>query len=405
VNESKDIVLVADYHAENIEQRWFNEATGEERTLKYPTARAGILRQVESAAQEVSPGGRLVWIMESTTGWARVKDLLGPRVKFVLSNVLQMPLPPKGKRRKSDKIDTARSLREYLQGKLPQSFQPDSWWRQVRRLVDGRQDLVGRQTAVKNWITSLLAHETWEDRENLWSLKGRRRLQAMAWPACDRLLMELKLEQLDQLKKQIAQVEAQMRSLYVAWPDAQRVDQVRGIGMVRAVSLLARIGPIQRFRTAGDLIAYAGLVPGMWQSDGTCHHGRIGGSGTDAHLRYLVIEASMWLCQIPRYRPAYERIVARRGNKIGRIVVARLFLRSLYKMLRDGVRFHPGAGAPSARPEAEPTSNGAFNALEPTASAKGKRPSTEEGRLAVGAETALGSLASGALSSAPAPTR
>ncbi len=226
MNESKDIVLVADYHAENIEQRRFNEATGEERTLKYPTARAGILRQVEQAAQELSPGGRVVWIMESTTGWARVKDL----------------------------------------------------------------------------------------------------------------------------------------------------------------------------------VAYAGLVPGTWQSDGTCHHGRIGGSGTDAHLRYLVIEASTWLCQIPRYRPAYERIVARRGNKIGRIVVARLFLRSLYKMLRDGVRFHPGVRAPSAPTEAEPTSNGAFIALEPTASGKGKRPSTEEGRLAVGAAAALGSLASGALSSATATT-
>ena len=76
---------------ENIESRWFDGATAEERTGKYPTSKGGVLRQVEQAVQEVHSGGRVVWIMESTTGWARVKDLIGGRVKFVLSNVLQMP--------------------------------------------------------------------------------------------------------------------------------------------------------------------------------------------------------------------------------------------------------------------------------------------------------------------------
>ena len=345
MNEGKDIILVADYHAENIEFRWFDQASGEERTGRYPTGKAGILRQVEQAVQEVAPGGRVVWIMESTTGWARVKDLVGERTRFLLSNVLQMPLPPKGHRRKTDKIDTARLLREYLCDNLPLSFQPPAWWRQVRRVVDCRQDLVERQTAVKNWISSLLHHETWEDREGLWTLKGRRRLAAMSLPESDRAMLELKVEQLDALAEQQKKVEARMQAIYDAWPEAQWVDEVRGIGMVTAVSVLAHIGPIERFPTAEDLISYAGLAPGTWRSDATCRHGRIGGGGTDGHLRYLLIEASMWLCQIPRYRPAYERVTAKRGKKIARIVVARMLLRSLYKMLRDRVRFHPEARA------------------------------------------------------------
>jgi len=341
VNEGKDIILVADYHAKNIEYRWFNQASGEERTGRYATTRGGILRQVEQAVGEVMPGGHVVWIMESTTGWARVKDLLGERVKFVLANVLQMPLPPKAKRRKTDKIDTGRILREYLHGDLPRSFQPSAWWREVRRVVDCRQDLVERQTAVKNWIVSLLHHETWEDRENLWSAKGQRRLRAMKLPPSDRALVEMKVGQLEQLSKHLDEVEARMQTIYDGWPEAQWVDAVRGIGMVTAVSLLAHIGPIARFATAEDLIGYAGLAPGMWQSDGTCHHGRIGGGGTDSHLRYLLIEATTWLCQIPRYRATYERVLNKRGKKIARIVVARLLLRSLYKMLTAKVRFNP----------------------------------------------------------------
>jgi transposase len=341
VNEGKDIILAVDYHAENIEFRWFNAVTGEERTGRYATTRANILRQVEQAVGELAPGGRVVWIMESTTGWARVKNLLGERVKFVLANVLQMPLPPKGKRRKTDKIDTGRMLREYLHGCLPRSFQPSAWWREVRRVVDCRLNLVVRQTAIKNWIGSLLHQETWEDRENLWSAKGLRRLAAMRLPASDRMLVELKLRQLEQLAEEIAQVEAAMQAIYDQWPEAQWVDAVRGIGMVTAVSLLAHIGPIERFKTAEDLISYVGLAPGMWQSDGTCHHGRIGGGGTDSHLRYLLIEATTWLRQIPRYRPTYERVLMKRGKKIARIVVARLLVRSLHKMLTAKVRFDP----------------------------------------------------------------
>jgi len=341
MTEAKDIILVADYHSENIEFRWFNEASGEERTGRYPTTRAGVLRHVEQAAGELQRGGRIVWIMESTTGWARVKDLLGERTRFVLANVLQMPLPPKAKRRKTDKIDTGRMLREYLHGSLPQSFQPSAWWREVRRVVDCRQDLVERQTAIKNWIGSLLHHETWEDRENLWSVKGLRRLRAMKLSSSDQMLVEWKIQQLEQLSRQQERIESRMRERYDHWPEAQWVDQVRGIGMVTAVSLLAHIGPIERFATAEDLISYAGLAPGMWESDKTLRHGRIGGGGTDSHLRYLLIEATTWLCQIPRYRPTYERVVKKRGKKIARIVVARLLLRSIHKMLTARVRFNP----------------------------------------------------------------
>ena len=40
VNEGKDTVLVADYHAENIAYCWLNEATGEEPTGKYCKGRS-----------------------------------------------------------------------------------------------------------------------------------------------------------------------------------------------------------------------------------------------------------------------------------------------------------------------------------------------------------------------------
>ena len=344
--DRKDIIMAVDYHAENTEVRWLNCCTGEERRLNIPTTRSGFLRLVEKAVAEASQaGGKVIWIMESATGWARVKELIGSRVKFIMANVLQMPLPPKAYRRKSDKIDTGRIPREFLNGSLPQSYQPAIQWRELRRVVDSRQDLVQRQTAVKNWIVHFLHHETWEDRDGLWTQKGLKRLHALKLSASDRMVLYLKLQELEQLADRRKQMEAAMQSAYDQWPRAQWVDEVRGIGMVTAVSILAHIGSIERFDSAEDLISYAGLAPGHRQSDGTKHNGKIGGGGTDSHLRYLLIESMRWVCQIPRYRDAFDRAIARHGKNIARIIVARMLLRSIFKMPHDGVRFNQMSAA------------------------------------------------------------
>jgi hypothetical protein len=47
---TKDIILVVDYHAKNIEIRRLNCATGEERRLSIPTTKAGIVRLVARAS-------------------------------------------------------------------------------------------------------------------------------------------------------------------------------------------------------------------------------------------------------------------------------------------------------------------------------------------------------------------
>jgi transposase len=343
---SKNIILTVDYHDENCVMRQRDEASGEECVQTMATTAAALEGVVEAATKVAKRrGGQVVWIQESTTGWARVQALLGNRVKFLLANVVQMPQPPKAARRKTDRLDTARLQREYLNGQLPLAHQPPAWWRQVRRLVGLRENLVNRRTALRNWINRYLAHETWESRTNLWSGKGQAHLRKVATrlPGCDGPIVERKLDELDQLAEHLSWAEVQLHEVYREWAAAQRIDAVRGIGVIAAVSIAARIGPIERFGNAEQLIAFAGLAPGVRQSDATRRDGRIGGGGTDKHLRHYLIEATVWARQLPRYQPTYERAARRRGKKIGRLVVARLLLRSIYKVLRDGVAFEAEA--------------------------------------------------------------
>jgi transposase len=184
-----------------------------------------------------------------------------------------------------------------------------------------------------------LAHETWESRLGLWSQKGQRRLRALALPRLDRQVLDWKLTELEEIAARLQAVEAEIHAVYAECPEAQRLDAIKGIGEMAAVSIVARIGPVERFGNAEHLIAFAGLAPGVRQSDGTRRDGHIGGGGTDVHLRHYLIEASVWARQLARYRPTYERVAKRRGKKIGRLVVARMLLRSIFKMLREGITF------------------------------------------------------------------
>jgi transposase len=344
----QDIVLSVDYHDENCVIRRFDAAHERERVVRVPTQPERLVALVSEARKEAAArGGRVVWIMESTTGWARVKTLLGRQAQVLLANVVQMPLPPKARRKKTDKIDTKRVLREYRNGELPLAYGLPGWWRQVRRLVALREDLVRRRTALRNWVSRYLAHETWHDRANLWTDKARPRLDGMVaeLPALDRQVLTCKLAELDVLRGQRQAVEKQMLVLYRRWPRAQRLAQIDGINVVSAVSIAARIGPVARFRSADELIGYAGLAPAVRQSDQSRWTGQIGGSGTDRHLRHYLIEATVWARRIPRYRTTYERTARRRGKKIGRLVVARLLVRSIYRMLRKAEGFVAGVPA------------------------------------------------------------
>ena len=143
----------------------------------------------------------------------------------------------------------------------------------------------------------------------------------------------MKLDELEQVMKRVSEVEDHIIDIYQKWPEARKLDQIRGIGL------------IERFVDSEELIAYAGFAPGIRQSDGTSRAGHIGGSGTDTHLRFYLSETSVCARQIPRYKPTYERMAAKRAKKIGRLVVARMLLRSIHKMLREDVAFDTTAAA------------------------------------------------------------
>ena len=94
---SKDILLTVDYHDRACVIRRYDHATRREQLFtEVLTTKEDLLRTVDQARRDVGRRGCVTWIQESTTGWARVKELLEAKVEFVLANIPQMPLPPGG---------------------------------------------------------------------------------------------------------------------------------------------------------------------------------------------------------------------------------------------------------------------------------------------------------------------
>jgi transposase len=74
---------------------------------------------------------------------------------------------------------------------------------------------------------------------------------------------------------------------------------LRGVGLLTAATLVAEIGDITRFKSAKQLMAYVGLVPGEHSSGDTRRQGRITKTG-NSHVRYITVESSWHY----RYKPA-----------------------------------------------------------------------------------------------------
>ena len=59
--------------------------TAAEQLFTVPTTADDLNRVIRQAQAAAGPRGRVVWIQESTTGWARIQALAGDRVVFCLN--------------------------------------------------------------------------------------------------------------------------------------------------------------------------------------------------------------------------------------------------------------------------------------------------------------------------------
>jgi transposase len=282
----------------------------------------------------------------TVAGWvADICTELG--LDFVIANTMHEAWSWRKVKRKTDRDDALKLAKMAAMGELPTVPMPSRETRQYRGLVKYRDRLVGRRTAIQNHIRALcqqhgvllpVGHRSW-------TKAGLELIASMAKPLhqCGPLEFwrgELgsELSGLDEVMRQLQAAEAKLEEIAKSDPRVQLLQTIPGVGRCTAEVIVAHLDDAKRFETAGQVSAYAGLVPRQFQSGASDRKGRITRRGPGL-LRKVLVEAA-WMMQ--RYNPWAVRLFSRlsHGVKVRRkqalVAIARKLLVRCWAMLRSG---------------------------------------------------------------------
>jgi transposase len=267
-------------------------------------------------------------------------------------------------KRKTDKDDAFKLAKLAVLGQLPTAHMPSPQQRQRRRLVHYRRVLVDRRTQIKNQVRSIYSQQglSLPRRGKAWTKAGSAQMAEEAKPLGDcesvddlwrgRLHVELQL--LQTLNQQIEQVDEQLDGLGAKDDRVQLLQSVPGVGPRLAETVVAHLDDPHRFKSAGQVASYAGLVPKQFESGTIKRSCRITRRGP-ALLRSMLVEVA-WMVYLrnawaKQFVQRISRGVASRKN-IAIVALARKLLVTLWAMLRDHTRWREPASArdPSSAP-------------------------------------------------------
>ena len=306
--------------------------------LRGLAARVSRYRRPVRAAIESMTGARFVHDQLELAGW-KVDVADAVKVKGLA------PLACK-----TDRID-AWVLAELSRRELvPAIWLPDPHVRAERERARFRLHLARHRTRLKQRVhATLMTHGRPCPVTDLFGVRGRELLAGLDLPEPWASEIEVSLRLLDQLEREIATIERELRELGADHRYVPLLVTVPGIAWVLAYTIAAEIGDIARFASPAKLAGYTGLCPRVYQSGERDRRGPLGKNGP-RYLRWALVEATSHACRHPAYHARYERTKTRlgkqRGPRVAQVDLARRLAEAIWHMLTRNRPFAP-AGAPA----------------------------------------------------------
>jgi transposase len=212
---------------------------------------------------------------------------------------------------------------------------PDQAVRDQRSLVAQRLDRVHAMVQAKNRLQSVLFRHQFEKPESSLPFSAKRRDFWLSLPvsSVEKLAIELDLETIDQAEAQRQRIEAVMSQVALADERLPYLVQLPGISTIGALTILAAIGPIDRFPTAKKLVGYAGLGAKVHDSGQKHTTGKITKSGRK-DLRYALVMAAQSAARThPHWKAELARLEPRTGHNKAIVAIARKLLVIIWHVL------------------------------------------------------------------------
>ena len=306
--------------------------------LRGLAARLSRHRQPVRAAIESMTGARFVHDQLELAGW-EVEIADAAKVKGLA------PLACK-----TDRIDAWVLAELSRRDLVPTIWLPDPCVRAERERARFRLHLVRHRSSLKQRVhATLLTHGRPCPVSDLFGVSGRRLLARLALPEPWASDVEVSLRLVDELEREIATCERELRRLGADHRYVPLLTTIPGIAWVLAYTIAAEIGDISRFASPRKLAGYSGLCPRVYQSGESDRRGPLTKQGP-RYLRWALIEATSHASHHPAYRDRYERTKRRlgkqRGPKVAQVDLARRLAEAIWHMLTRNRPFAP-AGAPA----------------------------------------------------------
>jgi transposase len=231
-------------------------------------------------------------------------------------------------RTKNDRVDS-QGIARFGTDRSPRATPPLSEAEnRLRELMRLREFLVQERDALSNRLASTRSKET-------------------------RVLAEKTVKDLDRRIEQTLK-----KALAVARKDAQkaadlsRLMEIFGVGEIIALTVLAEVGDLRRFKTTGQLANYCGLTPKTSESGEGARRQRMSKIGNSSVRRVLFMAASVNVAHNKTDMADWYRAAVARGMQPIKAMVRlmRKILDRMHLMITTSVPYerHPSKGKPQA---------------------------------------------------------
>jgi len=246
--------------------------------------------------------------------------------------------------KKTDRRDAREISRRLWLGDLDRhskTYYPTDEEYGIRQLERIRHDLVDQRTHVSNRIRSLLdAYKIAPPKGVLYGRRNLQTLRSLSMPVGDLdICLRALLDALEQVHQSVGQLTSRIRVRAKEPKVAELQEMVPQVGAQSALTLVAELGDVSRFRNARAAASFGGLVPRVNNSADRQHHGRITKRG-NKELRWILNQAAVRLIGRHATVRDWAAPLLRRmhKNKV-RTALARRLLVGIYAVLARGEVF------------------------------------------------------------------
>ena len=256
------------------------------------------------------------------TGFGLCRELRAHGIACIVVAPNRVPQMP-GPRIKTDKRDARYLAWQLRMGSLQGIAIPDEELEALRDLTRAREDALHARRRARQQLAGLLLRlgqryqgkRTWCPKYIEW-IKGLR-LGSEAQEIAKRHYLSA-IESLDELIDQLtADIERLAPLLSGVHGTLYRFLQaLRGVSTIVAATIVCELGDLRRFKSAGRLMSYVGMVPREYSSGSRVWRGSITKAG-NPHVRRVLVEAA-WS---GRLRPSRPKRLQQRQEGVDQAIV------------------------------------------------------------------------------------